>query len=92
MSREIACREFGGRVGRGGVNGNRQSSETMDWRMEMHWESNFVDSNLEVDKRLVSKLALRLRRRKGEDGTVISDSSPPLKNESAVLQGCKYQT
>jgi hypothetical protein len=90
ISREIACREFGGREGRGGVNENRQSSETMDWRTEMHWESNFVDSNLEVDKRLVSMLALRLRRRKGEDGSVISDSSPPLKSESDVLQGCKY--
>jgi hypothetical protein len=56
----------------------------------MHCESRFVDSNLEVDKRLVSKLALRLRRRKGEDGNVMSDSSPPLKGESEVLQGYKY--
>jgi hypothetical protein len=56
----------------------------------MHWDSNFVDSNLEVEKRLVSKLALRLRRRKGEDGTVMSDSSPSPKSESDVLQGCKY--
>jgi hypothetical protein len=92
ISREIAWREFGGRVGRGGVNGKRQSSEIMDWRTEMHWESNSVDSNLEDDKRLESKLALRLRRRKGEDGTVLSISSPPPKSVSDVLQECKYQT
>lgn len=53
--------------------------------MEMHWESNSVDSNFEVDKRLVSGLTLRLRRRKGDDGGVISDSSLPLKSESDAL-------
>jgi hypothetical protein len=51
----------------------------------MHWESNSIDSNLEVDKRLVSELALRLRRRKGEDGTAMSDSSLLLKGVSVVL-------
>src|SRR5712672_1045376 len=77
ISREIACRAFGGRKGRGGDNWYRQSSETIDWRTEIHCESNSVDSVLEVDRCLESKLAVRLRRRKGEDGTAIFNSSPP---------------
>jgi len=79
-------------VGRGGVNGNRQSSEIMDWRTNMHWESNSVDPIFEVDKRRGSELALRLRRRKGEGGTVISDSSPRPKSATDVLQGCRHYT
>ena len=60
----------------------------MDWRTEMHWVSNSVDSILEGDERLGSKLAMRLRRRKGEDGTVLSNSPPPPKGVSDVLPGC----
>ena len=59
----------------------------MDWRTEMHWESSSVDSLLEDDERLASKLAMRLRRRKGEDGTVLSTSPPPPKSVSDVLPG-----
>jgi hypothetical protein len=53
----------------------------------MHCESNSVDSITEDDKRLESKLAVRLRRRKGEDGTaILCDSSPPPNTFTDELQ------
>jgi hypothetical protein len=54
--------------------------------MEMHWESNSVDSILEDDKRPVSMFVLRLRRRNGEDATGTSNSSLPPKISADVLQ------
>jgi hypothetical protein len=54
--------------------------------MEMHWESNSVDSILEDDKRPVSMFVLRLRRRNGEDGNATSNSSLPPKISADVLQ------